>query len=84
MKVKTLSLLAGLGAPLILTGSTDAGFLGVYVTGKPNPYGIGVCSVYARFDNPRQRQRPDDRGNAERHTDHQRGGRVVLEPPDVR
>jgi hypothetical protein len=51
MKVRTLSLLAGVGAPLILTGSTDAGFIGVYVTGKPNPYGISVCNVYAQFDN---------------------------------
>ena len=52
MKLKTLSVLAGVGAPLILTGSSDAGFTGVTTTGKPNPFGIFVCNVYAEFDNP--------------------------------
>jgi len=51
MKVKTLSLLAGVGAPLILTGSADAGFNGIYAIGKPNPFGLVVCNVYAQFDN---------------------------------
>jgi hypothetical protein len=52
MKLKTLSVLAGVGAPLILTGSSDAGFTGVTATGKPNPFGLFVCNVYAEFDNP--------------------------------
>ncbi|MHC4649888.1 MAG: hypothetical protein ACYTES_03415, partial [Planctomycetota bacterium] len=51
MKVKTLSLLAGVGAPLFLTASSDAGFNGVYAAGKTNPFGIFVCNVYAEFDN---------------------------------
>jgi hypothetical protein len=52
MKVKTLSVLAGLGAPLILCGSSDARFTGVTASSKPNPFGIFVCNVYAEFDNP--------------------------------
>ncbi len=52
MKTKTLSVLAGVGAPLILTGFADAGFVGIKVTGKPNPFGILVCNVYAIFDRP--------------------------------
>ena len=35
MKVKTLSVLAGVGAPLFLTASSDAGFNGVYAAGNP-------------------------------------------------
>ena len=34
MKTRTLSVLAGVGAPLILTGSSDAGFVGIKVTGR--------------------------------------------------
>jgi hypothetical protein len=52
MKLKTLSVLAGVGAPLILTGSSDAGFTGVTASGKPNSFGLFVCNVYAEFDNP--------------------------------
>ena len=52
MKIKTLSVLAGLSAPLILTGSSDAGFVGIKVVGKDNPFGILVCNVYAIFDRP--------------------------------
>ncbi len=52
MKTRTLSVLAGVGAPLILTGFADAGFVGIKVTGKPNPFGILVCNVYAIFDRP--------------------------------
>ena len=52
MKTRTLSVLAGVGAPLILTGSSEAGFVGIKVTGKPNPFGILVCNVYAIFDRP--------------------------------
>ncbi|MHC4827610.1 MAG: hypothetical protein ACYTEY_13720, partial [Planctomycetota bacterium] len=52
MKLRTLSVLAGVGVPLILTRSLEAGFTGVTVTGKPNPFGLFVCNVYAEFDNP--------------------------------
>ncbi len=52
MKVKTLSILAGVSAPLILSGAAEAGFLGLKVVGKDNPFGILVCNVYAIFDRP--------------------------------
>ena len=52
MKIRTLSVLAGVSAPLILTGSSDAGFVGIKVVGKDNPFGILVCNVYAIFDRP--------------------------------
>ena len=52
MKARTLSVLAGLSAPLILSGSSDAGFVGIKVVGKDNPFGILVCNVYAIFDRP--------------------------------
>ena len=52
MKAKTLSVLAGVSAPLILSGSTDAGFVGIRVFHKLNDYGLFVCNVYATFDRP--------------------------------
>ncbi len=52
MKTRTLLVLAGVGAPLILTGSSDAGFVGIKVVGKDNPFGFLVCNVYAIFDRP--------------------------------
>ncbi len=52
MKIKTLSVLAGAGAPLIATASASAGFLGIKVVGKPNAFGLIVCNVYAEFDRP--------------------------------
>ncbi len=52
MKKKTLLLLAGVGAPLILTGTSHGEFLGIKVVGKDNPYGLLVCNVYAIFDRP--------------------------------
>ncbi|MHC4220025.1 MAG: hypothetical protein ACYSU7_16395 [Planctomycetota bacterium] len=52
MKVKTLSLLAGVSGPLILTGSSGAGFVGLKTVNKPNAFGIWVHNVYAEFDNP--------------------------------
>ena len=54
MKMKTLSLLAGVSAPLIFGGSADAGFVGIKVVGKDNPFGLFVCNVYAIFDRPGQ------------------------------
>ena len=51
MKVKTLSVLAGISAPLILTGSADAGFVGITTTAKPNSFNLYVVNVYAEFDN---------------------------------
>jgi len=54
MKMKTLSVLAGVGAPLIATVSASAGFLGIKVVSKPNQFGLIVCNVYAQFDRPGQ------------------------------
>ena len=54
MKRKTLSVLAGVGAPLILTADASAAFLGIKVVGKPNSFGLIVCAVYAEFDRPGQ------------------------------
>ncbi len=52
MKVKTLSVLAGVSVPLILAGSSDAGFVGITTTAKPNAFNLYVVNVYAEFDNP--------------------------------
>ena len=52
MKVKTLSVLAGISAPLIMTATADAGFVGITTTAKPNPFNLYVVNVYAEFDNP--------------------------------
>ena len=44
MKAKTLSVLAGVSAPLILGGAASAGFVGVKTVLKaPNPY--ASCSA---------------------------------------
>ena len=54
MKIRNLSLLAGVGAPLILAGSASAGFVGVKVVAKSGGQAAGlfVCNVYAVFDRP--------------------------------
>jgi len=52
MKVKTLSVLAGISAPLIMTVTADAGFVGITTTAKPNAFNLYVVNVYAEFDNP--------------------------------
>ncbi len=52
MKTKTFLLLAGVGTPLILTGMSHAGFLGLKTVGKGNPYGLLVVNVSAIFDRP--------------------------------
>jgi len=52
VKTKTMALLAGASAPLILSGSVWAGFLGVEATSKPNKFGLLVINVYAVFDRP--------------------------------
>ncbi len=52
MKMKTLSVLAGVSAPLILSGTSEAGFVGIKVVGKENPFNFLVCNVYAIFDRP--------------------------------
>jgi len=54
MKMKTLSMLAGVGAPLIATATASAGFLGIKVVSKANNFGLLVCNVYAEFDRPGQ------------------------------
>jgi hypothetical protein len=52
MKLRTLAVAAGVGAPLIVPGAADAGFVGLSVVAKPNGFGLTVCNVYAEFDNP--------------------------------
>ncbi len=52
MKATALRILVGVTTPLILTGSVQAGFLGINVVGKPNAFGLLVCNVYAQFDRP--------------------------------
>ena len=52
MKIKTLAVAAGVGAPLILSGSASGGFVGITTTSKPNPFGLLVVNVYANFDRP--------------------------------
>ena len=52
MKLKSLAVLAGVGAPLILSAPADAGFVGIKTTQKENPFGLFVCNVYATFDRP--------------------------------
>ena len=49
MKMKNLSVLAGLGGSLILTGSATADYTGLKVVMKPNEFGIFVANVYATF-----------------------------------
>ncbi len=51
MKMRTLSVLAGVSTPLILTGSASAGFVGLDIVSKENTFGLLVCNVYAVFDN---------------------------------
>ncbi len=57
MKAKTLSVLVGVIAPLILTSSASAGFVGIKAVSKETGFipGVGelfVCNVYAVFDRP--------------------------------
>jgi hypothetical protein len=52
MKVKAFSALAGLGSALIAASPAAAGFTGITTEGKPNPFGLLVCNVFASFDRP--------------------------------
>jgi MYXO-CTERM domain-containing protein len=53
MKMKTLSVLAGVSAPLIMTATAHAKFVGIpEPVKKDNPFGLWVVNVYAEFDNP--------------------------------
>jgi MYXO-CTERM domain-containing protein len=54
MKTRTLFTLAGVGAPLILAGSTQAAFTGVKAVLKENTFAL-TYNIYATFD-----QRPGD------------------------
>jgi hypothetical protein len=54
MKIKVLRVLAGIGAPLILTPTAHADFTGVSVTAKANAFDLYVVNVYAEFDDPLQ------------------------------
>ncbi|MHC4383262.1 MAG: hypothetical protein ACYS0J_10560 [Planctomycetota bacterium] len=53
MKMKTLSVLAGISTPLIATAAANAGLVSttLSVSSKANEFGIFVCNVYAQFDN---------------------------------
>jgi MYXO-CTERM domain-containing protein len=56
MKMRTLSVLAGITAPLILTTGADAGFVGIKVVKKLDAqtaggFPINVLNIYAEFDN---------------------------------
>ncbi len=55
MQLKALSVLAGVGLPLIAAGTADAGFVGLSVVGKEAPI-LGpnaiVCNVFAVFNAP--------------------------------
>lgn len=55
MKPCRLAMLAG--APMLMAGAAEAGFTGIKVVGKPNPYGLLVCNVFATFDRPGQDRR---------------------------
>jgi hypothetical protein len=50
--IKTLSVLAGVGAPLILAGGAEAGFRGIKAVAKPSIQGRFICNIYAEFDRP--------------------------------
>ncbi len=52
MKMRTLSILAGVSTPLILSAGASAEFLGIKSVGVENPYGLIVVRVYAQFDRP--------------------------------
>ena len=54
MKVRTLSMLASVSAPLIFSGSADAGFVGHKLVTIDNPFGLFVVRIYAIFDRPGQ------------------------------
>ena len=58
MKMKTLSLLAGVSVPLIATASASAGFLGIKTVSKEQVLvpGLLVVNVYAEFDRPGEDQ----------------------------
>ncbi|MHC5022942.1 MAG: PEP-CTERM sorting domain-containing protein [Planctomycetota bacterium] len=51
MKVKTLSVLAGLGGSLLVGNAAQAAFTGLVVEEKPNEWAF-TCNVYAQFSDP--------------------------------
>jgi hypothetical protein len=52
MKLKALSVLAGLGGSLIVCDPAPGEYLGLTRSYVPNSYGILTYDVYAEFDNP--------------------------------
>ncbi len=53
MKLKMLSVMAGVSAPLILSSSASAGFVGLKVVTKSSINANRlICNIYAEFDNP--------------------------------
>jgi len=89
VKIPALTVLAGAGVSLILSGSADAGFVGITTTSKPNEFGIFAVNVYAVFDRPDPGDGSGDhmvavagRGRyAERATDRQGPRWRVLQQP---
>ena len=55
MKLKTLSVLAGLGGTLIVCDPVAGEFLGFEISGVQSQFGINVCTFSAFFDNPDDR-----------------------------
>jgi hypothetical protein len=55
MKLKALSVLAGVGGTLIMCDHAAGGYLDLAVTHQPNAFGLNVGTVYAEFDNPNDR-----------------------------
>ena len=55
MKTRTLNLLWGLGACLLLAGPAPAAFTGISVDTQPNEFGILTYRVYAEFTDPDDR-----------------------------
>lgn len=51
MKLRSMAVLAGVGAPLIMTSASQAGFEGLTGSFKANAEGILVCNIYACFNN---------------------------------
>ncbi len=64
MKTNALRVLAGVGVPMILAGTADAGFVGLKVEAKQaiiDGQPALVCNVFATFDRPPQGGVPQDR-----------------------
>ncbi len=52
MKAHRLAMLCAGAAPLILSGSAPAEFVGILTRSPDNPFGVNVDRIYAVFDRP--------------------------------